>query len=180
MCKRCFSPSSFPPSLPQLSSFHLRPLARPYPPCFPCGFQLLSDLCVRWAPFFTSAGWSPQGLAHDGGCVLLLASSDGQTTLHESNDAGARDWSSMSPSISLSQTLFDLCKASGKCEGICIFMHVRMYMYIYINMCICVYIYIYIHIYIFTYMYIYIYKFVCIYTYTYICIYIHVYMYMYI
>ena len=75
--------------------------------------QFLADLSVRWPPYFTSAGWSPAGLGEKGGCLLLLASSDGQTTVHEAGGSGTQDWSSPCLSLSLSQSLFDLCKTAN-------------------------------------------------------------------
>lgn len=74
--------------------------------------QFLADLSVRWPPYFTSAGWSPAGLGEKGGCLLLLASSDGQTTVHEAGGSGTQDWAAPCLSLSLSQSLFDLCKTA--------------------------------------------------------------------
>jgi hypothetical protein len=73
--------------------------------------QFISDLSVRWPPFFTSAGWSPAGLGEKGGCLLLLASSDGQTTVHEAGGDGGLDWATSWLALSFSQPLFGLCKA---------------------------------------------------------------------
>jgi hypothetical protein len=80
--------------------------------------NLLADLCVRWTPFFTCAAWSPLGLARKGGCLLVVASSDGQVTVHEAQDGGSGDWASPALSLCLSGLLFEVCKAAAFDDGL--------------------------------------------------------------